>query len=373
MKTTLSPGYIWLIIVGVITFCLLFNWLSGVLLPFIVAWVIAYMLNPMVNFLQHRCRFRFRALAVVATLLIAGTLLVGLFLLVIPPLLEECSLLKKVAEDYYQNRSQNSTIPAYVHQYFDDLSNHPELYTLLHEGDLIGTLKSIIPKMVQVIQSTTSAIFSFVASLIGILYLFFLMMDYEKYAINWTAWIPERFRQQARIIVGDFEHFFCGYFRGQVTIAMSNCIMFTMGFLITGFPMPVVLGCFIGIISFIPYLQVVGIFPAAILALLRAATSGESFWLLMLSVLVVYLVVQIIQDVFVTPRVMGKIMGLSPAIILLALSIGSFTLGITGLILALPLTTLAQLYYRRHILHDPTARSPLEKKQTPQTSPSEIN
>ena len=116
--------------------------------------------------------------------------------------------------------------------------------------------------------------------------------------------------------------------------------------------MPIGLGCFIGLISFVPYVQVVGILPAIVLALLKAAETGANFWWLMGGVLLVYVVVQIIQDVLVTPKVMGKIMGLSPAIILLSLSIWGYMLGILGLVIALPVTTLLFTYYKRYVVKD---------------------
>ena len=143
-----------------------------------------------------------------------------------------------------------------------------------------------------------------------------------------------------------------GYFRGQALVALSNCVMFSVGFVIIGFPMPIALGCFIGLISFVPYLQVVGIVPALILALLRSADTGQNFWLLIGGVALVYIVVQVLQDTIVTPHVMGKIMGLSPAIILLSLTVWGYMLGIIGLIIALPLTTLAISYYHRYIIGD---------------------
>ena len=114
--------------------------------------------------------------------------------------------------------------------------------------------------------------------------------------------------------------------------------------------MPIGLGCLIGVISFVPYLQVVGMVPAALLALLKAAESGENFWWLLCLVLIVYLVVQVLQDTIFTPRIMGKIMGLPPAIILLSLSVWGYVLGIVGLIIALPVTTLAISYYRRYVV-----------------------
>lgn len=352
MKNTISPSIIWLIVAGIAAASLLFYWLSPVLLPFIVAGLLAYMLNPIVNFFQHRCRLHFRSVAVVITLALLVATLVLLFNLVVPPLLSECGMLKVVVHKYFTNGADNTTIPQALHGFFKDLSNRPLLHTLLREGDLISSLKSVLPKVLSLVQSTTSELLSMIASMISVLYLFFLLLDYERYARGWISWIPVKQRKLARQFINDAEHYFCGYFRGQVLIALSNCVMFTIGFLIVGFPMPVALGCFIGVISFIPYLQVVGMIPAFMLALLQAATSGENFWWLIFSVILVYLVVQIIQDVVVTPRVMGSIMGLSPAIILLSLSLGGYMLGIMGLIIALPLTTIGQIYYRRYLLKE---------------------
>ena len=204
--------------------------------------------------------------------------------------------------------------------------------------------------MWDVIWSTANVLISLISSLIALLYLFFLLMDYEKIARGWSRFVPRRRRAFAVQLVDDIERGMSGYFRGQALIALSNCVMFSIGFLIIDFPMAVGLGCFIGIISFVPYLQVIGILPAIVLSLLKAADTGENFWWLIGGVILVYVVVQIIQDAFVTPKIMGKIMGLTPAIILLALSVWGYMLGIIGLIIALPVTTLIISYYKRYIV-----------------------
>ena len=142
------------------------------------------------------------------------------------------------------------------------------------------------------------------------------------------------------------------YFRGQSLIALCVGILFCIGFLIIDFPMAIGLGLFIGLLNLIPYLQLVGFIPTVILALVKAADTGQSFWLILLCALAVFAVVQTIQDVFLTPRIMGHAMGLKPAIILLSLSIWGSLLGIIGLIIALPLTTLLISYYRRFILKE---------------------
>ena len=93
----------------------------------------------------------------------------------------------------------------------------------------------------------------------------------------------------------------------------------------------------------------VGIIPTIMLALLKAYDTGGSFWLILLSALAVFAVVQTIQDMILTPRIMGKAMGLNPAMMLLSLSVWGALLGFIGLIIALPLTNLIIAYVNEWI------------------------
>ncbi|MEG1556774.1 MAG: AI-2E family transporter, partial [Bacteroidales bacterium] len=89
-----------------------------------------------------------------------------------------------------------------------------------------------------------------------------------------------------------------------------------------------------------------------LLALLKSAQTGENFWVIIGMAALILCIVQCIQDLYLTPRIMGKAMGLNPAIILLSLSIWGTLLGFIGLIVALPLTTLCLSYYKRFVLQD---------------------
>ena len=82
------------------------------------------------------------------------------------------------------------------------------------------------------------------------------------------------------------------------------------------------------------------------------AETGENFWGILLLVGLVYVIVQLIQDLIIVPKIMGHIMGMSPALILLSLSVWGYVFGFIGLIIALPLTTLALSYYKRYIIKD---------------------
>lgn len=332
----------------------LIYYLSAVLIPFFVAWVAAYLLYPIVRFLQQRCYVRNRLAAIALTLLLTCGMLGGFFYIIVPPMLTEIAHLKDVALVYLQKGADSSAIPKYVQDYLQQHANEYQVENLLREKDLMAAIKNTLPKVWEVLWSTAGVIINIVASLIGLLYLLFLLTDYEHYANRWITFVPRHRRRFAAQLVADIEHGMAGYFRGQALVALSNCLMFSVGFYLIGFPMPVGLGCLIGVVSFVPYLQVVGFLPAALLALLKAAETGQNFWGLMLLVLVVYLVVQVLQDTIFTPRIMGKIMGLPPAIILLALSVWGYAFGIIGLILALPVTTLFISYYKRYVIGDDT-------------------
>lgn len=320
-------------------------YLSSVLIPFFVAWVVAYLLYPMVRFLQNRCRLRNRLLAIIITLIITCGVLVGFFYIVVPPMIDEMAHLKDVALTYIQKGANNTTIPAPVQKFI-----HQHINDFLQQKDVMAAIKTAVPKVWTVLWSTAGMVFNIVASLIGLLYLLFILTDYERYANAWIKFIPYSKRRFAAQLVSDIEHSMAGYFRGQALVALSNCVMFSIGFAIIGIPVPIGLGCLIGVISFVPYLQVIGFIPATLLALLKAAETGENFWWLLFLVVIVYLVVQVLQDTIFTPRIMGKIMGLPPAIILLSLSVFGYVLGLIGLIIALPVTTLAISYYKHYVV-----------------------
>ena len=334
----------------VVAFFLL-SYLSPVLLPFFVAWVAAYMLYPIVRFLQYKCHLRNRILCIFLTLMLVGGVIAAVSYVMVPPFVEEMGHVKEVAARYIGKTARyQDSLPQSVETFIRKNISPEQIEKLLKEKDVQAAIKNIVPKAWNFIWSTAGWVINMIASLIGLLYFFFLLKDYELYSEGWLRYVPQRRRSIVSQIVGDIETGMNGYFRGQALVALSNCVMFSLGFWIIGFPLPIALGCFIGLISFVPYLQVVGIIPAIILALLRAADTGQNFWLLIGGVLLVYIVVQILQDSIVTPYVMGNITGLSPAVILLSLSVWGYMLGIIGLIIALPVTTLMISYYRRYVV-----------------------
>ncbi len=328
------------------------NWLSAVLLPFFAAWAIAWILAPVVNFLYVRCYIRPRFLAVIFTLIGATAIAVGALWLIVPPFLDGILHIKDALLRYLQNDSGHVVLPNWMQNLLQEWLDSLQLENKLKQGNVLQLLRTSLPHVWNVVQSTANVVISLASSAFALLYLVLLLADYDHYATVWLKYVPRSQRAFLEKLSNDVAHNMRGYFRGQVLVAISNGVMFSIGFWLIGLPMPVGMGIFVGVLSFIPYIQVLGILPAALLSLLQMADTGSSFWGMMALVFLVYVVVQVLQDTIFTPRIMGQIMGLSPAVVLLSLSVWGYIAGIIGLMVALPLTTLMLAYYQRYILEE---------------------
>ena len=344
-----------LLFLAVITVLVLgLRWLSPVLIPFFAAWAIAWILAPVVNFFQSTCRLRSRVLSVLITLALLIGLASAVAWLIIPPLIDGVTQIKEALLSYLASgHIRNIHLPEWLDHLMQQWLDQEKIQSMLRSDNLMKTIRETLPHVWNMLVSTANLVMSLVGAAFGALYLFFLLLDYDYYTTAWINWLPRTQRNFFRRLSEDLGNNMRGYFRGQALVALSNCAMFTLGFWVIGLPMPLGMGLFVGLISFIPYVQVVGFAPAAVLALMEMSDTGRSFWGLMALVLLVYIVVQVLQDTVFTPRIMGKIMGLSSAMVLLSLSIWSYMAGIIGLIIALPLTTIIFAYYKRYILKEP--------------------
>ncbi len=324
------------------------NSLSSVLLPFAIAWLLAYMLNPLVNFVQERMRVKYRALSIVLAMLFVGGVLYGLFMLVVPSMFRELYALKDITVSFLGKNINDGSIPKPIMEFFREMSAQYGFAELLQNSGDSGLMTMIFERL-QVLLLGTVDIFGQVLTIsLIMLYLFFILFDFERVSRGWHPYIPKKWRGVVSKLWKDLVYGMNQYFRGQVLVALCVGILFSIGFVIIDFPAAIAFGMFIGVLNLVPYLQVVSVLPMALLAMLKAANTGVGFWPVMLMALCVMLVVQVIQDMFLVPRIMGKRMNLHPAVILLSLSIWGHLLGALGMIVALPLTTLLLAYLRRY-------------------------
>lgn len=335
------------IVVGIV---MLLNRLSGVLVPFFLAWLLSYLLFPLVKFFQYRCRMRFRIVAILCALIVTGAVLTGVFMLMIPPIIEEGGRVASLIVNYIQTDETVSNIPRLLQQYIHENIDLEHVQKLVTQDGFIDTVKETIPKVWAVIAQSFSILSSVLTLTMVLLYTLFILLDYEKITGNWAQLLPRRYRPFAKHLIADVEEGMNKYFRGQALVALCVGILFSIGFLIIDFPMAIGLGLFIGLLNMVPYLQLVGFIPTIILAIVKAADTGQNFWMIMLLALLVFAVVQVIQDTILTPKIMGHVTGLNSAIILLSLSIWGSLLGILGMIIALPMTTLLINYYQKYVI-----------------------
>lgn len=328
----------------------LINYLSGVLLPFVIACVIAYMIYPIVKFFQYKLHFKYRGLSIITVLILIFAIFTGIVLFVIPPIINEGIHIKDLLNTYITTSTSSSSIPDFLRQLIVDNIDMNRLNDFLSKENIMQYSKALLPKVWNILAQSMNILFGIFTSFIILLYLFFILLDYEKLEKGWINIIPRRYRRFFSHLAEDLEEGMSGYFRGQSLVALCVGILFSIGFLIIDFPMAIGLGLFIGLLNLVPYLQIIGFIPTIILAALKAAETGQNFWWIFIAAMAVFAVVQTIQDFLLVPKIMGKITGLNPAIILLSLSIWGALMGIIGMIIALPMTTLILSYYKRFIL-----------------------
>jgi predicted PurR-regulated permease PerM len=334
-------------------------WLSGylsdVLIPFAIALLLAYILNPLVLLIQKKIPNRLAAVLISLLAVTALTIFFGW--LIIPMIINEITHMGQLVSALVNNaglaEQASQRLPPDLWQALKDEASRPDIQTFFKTDNFWKIAETVARKVLPGVWGLITGTASFIMGLVGLtvigLYLIFLLLDYQKVSEGWKELLPPAYRETITGFVNDFDSAMNRYFRGQAAVASIVGVLFATGFLIIGLPLGILLGLFIGLLNMVPYLQLIGLIPAFLLALIHALETGSSFWVILGLTGLIFVVVQIIQDAILVPRIMGRVTGLNPAMILLSLSIWGKLLGIFGLIIALPMTFLILAYYRRFL------------------------
>jgi predicted PurR-regulated permease PerM len=334
----------------------LLGYLSDVLIPFAVAMLLAYLINPLVSRVQRKIRNRLTAVLISLVIVCAAASL--LCWLLIPRIVTEIERMGTILTDVVNNsefaRRANEYLPEDIWQALRDYAKQEDVQEFFQTDNFqqvaMGVLRKALPGVWSVISGATSMVLGLLGLAVILLYLVFLLLDYPKLKDAWHDMLPPDYRKPVLGFLSDFNDAMHRYFRGQAMIAGTVGILLATGFGIIGLPMGIVLGLFIGLLNMVPYLQIAGLIPAFLMSILQALETGQSIWITLGLAVMVFAVVQTIQDAVLTPRIMGNVTGLSPAVILLSLSVWGKLLGIFGLLIALPMTCILWTYYRRYVL-----------------------
>lgn len=320
--------------------------LKDVLLPFCVACLIAYLFEPFVQFNRSLLHLKGRVIAIFVTLFEATLFFGILCYFCIPSIIAEMHQMADMLTDYATSNNTIKYMPAWVHDLLRENIDFEKLSKTLMEQNVEGLLHHAS----SVLQGGVHVVLGIVSWLIVFLYVIFIMLDYDRLMTGFRLLVPPRMRPIAYKLGNDIKDSMNHYFRGQALIACIVAVIYCVGFSLCKLPLSIVLGLGTSVLFMIPYCQYLSIIPVTLLCLVGAADGKVDFWAQWWECMAVFLTVQVVADLILTPRIMGKAMGLNPAIILLSLSIWGSLFGLIGMIIALPLTTLLLSYYEQYII-----------------------
>lgn len=323
----------------------LIRYLSDVLLPFFVASLFAYLLQPIVEFNRRMLHTRGRILASIMTVLEVTAVAGAMIYVFLPSVIRDIDMLGDIIRNVSTGRQ---AVPSYyvkIIEFVERYANPAEISRILN-GMRVDQLVS---KGASLLSESIDVIISALGWLLTLIYILFILIDYPQIVRGFKMIFPRKYRARALAVVNDVKVNMNHYFRGQGLVALCACVFYCIGFSIVGMPLAILMGLMVGILYMIPYFQYVTLIPVTIICFIYALGGHVAFWPLLGKCGLVYVVSQSICDYIITPHVMGREMGMNPAIILLSLSIWGSLLGVIGMIIALPVSALIMTYYERYI------------------------
>ena len=335
-----------IIALGIITgLIFLMSYLKNVLIPFFVACFIAYLLQPIVEFNRRWTHEKGRIISSILTVLEVILLLGGIVYMFLPHVMDELQEFGKILHEINVGKRQLPPEFAGIISYVENNFNPSDIRHLLSELHV----STLLSKGTSLLGESIGVIMQVLAWAMTLIYVLFILIDYPQISRGFKLLVPYKYREGAVSVVRDVQDNMNRYFRGQGRVALCAMVFYCVGFSIVGLPLAIPLGILVGVLYMIPYFQYITLIPVGIICLIYSLGGADSFWMLLGKSLLVYVVSQSICDYIITPHIMGKEMGMNPAVILLSLSVWGSLLGIMGMIIALPVTSLIMSYYERYI------------------------
>lgn len=324
-----------------------------VLLPFLLAGIFAYVMMPLVRFFQDTLRLRSRSLSVLLVFFLTMGLFVLASLYLIPALQEEVVKTIEAIKQHSDGKSLTEQIlPDEAAKYLESQLDFREMLQGLSLESILSTGESLWDKAGGLVSGTISVFSWTLVFAMGIIYFIFIMMDMEGLAQGLLEMFPSSARSTVKEMMKTVDYYMNSYFRGQALVAVSVGVLLAIGFSIIGLPLAIVMGIFIGLLNFIPYMQALGVIPLGLVAVLMGLQNGDNIFVSLALAYGVLMIVQIIQDSILVPRIMGTSLGMRPSLILLALAVWGYLLGFFGMLIALPITMSLYAIYMRYVLRD---------------------
>jgi len=317
--------------------------LSSVAGPLLVAWLLAYLLVPLVTWLSaHGIKRNQATLAVFLFGLIGVVLSV---ILLAPPLITQViHFIHALPDAVLRFKEQGAPwIQSHLGLNVTDEIDRWSLWLREQAKEL--NLESISPWAhwgLSAVSSVFGAILGLFKIILIPLFAFYLLHDWDKIGHMLQTRLPHQSRKIALRLTGEIDAIISAFLRGQFTVCLVLACFYSMGLFIAGIPFALAIGLASGLLAFIPYVGLItGFFAAALMSLWNFGMDQH-----LLSVLIVFGVVHMVEAFYLAPKVLGDKLGLHPLVILLALTIAADRFGFAGMLLAIPVTAAGTVLVR---------------------------
>lgn len=316
--------------------------LGNILTPFIVAAVLAYVLNPLVEWLQRR-RIK-RGLASMMVMVFALSLLLALLLIIVPMLVGQFNnLLERLPQ--IVNFLQNVLLPWLnrIGGRFVQIDSASVIaWVQSHTGELSNTLKTVMPTLMR----QSSNVLAGLSNLMLLPFLlYYFLLDWKRWSYGINALVPRRFVDTYTRITGNMDSVLGEFLRGQLTVMLIMGLVYGVGLMLVGLDSGFAIGMIAGILVFVPYL---GAFTGLLLATVAAVLQFGS-WSGLLMVWGVFAVGQFLESFIITPKIVGDRIGLSPFWVIFSLLAFGQLMGFVGMLVGLPLAAVTLVLVREGV------------------------
>ena len=317
-----------------------------VVIPFFVAFALAYLLDPLVDRMENWKLSR--TLSVVSLMTVFFASILGAGVLVFPMLQVQAENLARNLPKYIE------VVQNWLRPVLEKVAglDQAKIQELLNEGMArFGELPlKVLTFVSSFLWDSLSNLFDMIlmaANLVIIpVAMFYLLRDFDKINAKILALIPPRLKDTFVDTISEVDQVLANFVRGQLMVAVLMGSLYSMGLYAIGTPMSLFIGFLAGFANLVPYLGiVVGFLPAAVLTYLQAQE-----WLPIIWVMGVFGVVQMLEGVIITPRILGDNIGLHPVAVIFAVLLGGELFGLTGIILGVPAAAVLNVLIRRGVL-----------------------
>lgn len=306
----------------------------SILIPFLLAAVIAYTLSPAVAFLERRgIRRGLGALLVMAGLIVT---MAGVMALMIPELIDQGRQFMDRLPGYVAAvRARIAPLESYLHERYPEQMETIRAQALEWGRRILPTVAAGLASTLQGAMTSLVRLVIWLLTIVVVpVFSYYLLADYPDIRDTMRSLVPAHLREGVGRRVAAIDRVLRAWLKGQLTVALILAAWYAIWLTVLGAPLGLLIGLIGGLANMVPYLGLVaGFIPAALLAFLDTGS-----WTAPLLVAAIFISGQLLESTVISPRVVGGELGLPPAVVLLAVLVGGELFGFTGLLLAVPAT-----------------------------------